>query len=118
MRHVEGLTSCSAKTSSQLIWLDFRPTGLHSASMKILLLITGIQALNLVVFVWFNRTAGLRILVLRQQLAVFKRRSKKLAQKQGSHLLVSALKGLERLGLRVDPCETRDCDPMETEEVS
>ena len=45
--------------------------------MKILLFITVVQALNLVVFAWFNRTIALRILVLRQQLAVYKRRSKK-----------------------------------------
>ena len=33
--------------------------------------------LNLVVFTWFNRVAGLRILTLRQQLTVYKRKSKK-----------------------------------------
>jgi len=45
--------------------------------MKILLLITVVQALDMLVFAWFNRTAGLRILVLRQQLAIYKRTSKK-----------------------------------------
>ena len=45
--------------------------------MKILLSIAAVQALNLVVFAWFHRTAPLRILVLCQQLAVYKRRSKK-----------------------------------------
>ena len=45
--------------------------------MKILLLITVVQALDMLGFAWFNRTAGLRILVLRQQLAIYKRTSKK-----------------------------------------
>jgi hypothetical protein len=45
--------------------------------MKILILFAVVQALNLVVFSWFNRTAALRILVLRQQLAVYKRKVKK-----------------------------------------
>lgn len=35
-----------------------------------------VQLLLLVVFAWFNRVAGLRILALRQQLAVYKRKSK------------------------------------------
>ena len=69
--------ACSAKTSSQLISLDFQVSGHHAASMKILLLITVVQALNMLVFAWFNRTAGLRILVLREHLAVYRRRSKK-----------------------------------------
>ncbi len=42
--------------------------------MKILLLIAVIQGLNLLVFAWFNRTAGLRILVLRHQLVVYQRK--------------------------------------------
>ncbi len=45
--------------------------------MRILLWITAVQALNPVVFAWFNRPAGLRILVLRHQLAVYRRKSKK-----------------------------------------
>jgi hypothetical protein len=36
--------------------------------MKILLMMAVVQSLNLVIFAWFNRVAGLRILVLRQQL--------------------------------------------------
>jgi len=60
-----------------MILLDFRVPELHAAGMKSLLLITAVQALNLIVFAWFNRTAGLRIVVLPQQLAVYKRRSKK-----------------------------------------
>jgi hypothetical protein len=45
--------------------------------MKILLVILVVQSLNLVIFACFNRVAGLRILVLRQQLTVLKRRSKR-----------------------------------------
>lgn len=40
------------------------------------------------------------------------------AKKPGSAILVVALKGLERLDLRVGPRKTRDCDPMEGEAVS
>ena len=50
---------------------------LHASGMKILLVILVVQSLNLVIFAWFNRVAGLRILVLRQQLTVLKRRSKR-----------------------------------------
>ena len=45
--------------------------------MKVLLTIVVVQSLNLAIFAWFNRMAWLRILVLRQQLAVYKRKSKK-----------------------------------------
>jgi hypothetical protein len=45
--------------------------------MNILLAVLIVQSLNLVIFTWFNREAGLRILVLRQQLIVLKRKSKK-----------------------------------------
>lgn len=45
--------------------------------MKILLMIAVVQSLNLVIFAWFNRVAWLRILALRQQLAVYKHKSKK-----------------------------------------
>jgi hypothetical protein len=45
--------------------------------MKILLVVLVIQSLNLLAFIWFNRTAGIRILALRQQLVVYKRKSKK-----------------------------------------
>jgi len=40
------------------------------------------------------------------------------AEKQGSAVLVVAVKDLEGLDIRADPGETRDCDPMEGEEVS
>jgi len=45
--------------------------------MKVLLTIVIVQSLNLAIFAWFHRVAGLRILVLRQQLAVYKRKAKK-----------------------------------------
>jgi transposase InsO family protein len=45
--------------------------------MKVLFVIVVVQSVNLVIFAWFNRVAGLRILVLRQQLTVYKRKSKK-----------------------------------------
>jgi putative transposase len=45
--------------------------------MKILLMIVVVQSLNLVIFAWFNRVAWVRNLALRQQLAVYKRKSKK-----------------------------------------
>ena len=40
------------------------------------------------------------------------------AEKQGSAVLVVAVKDLEGLDIRADPGETRDRDPMEGEEVS
>ena len=40
--------------------------------MKILLMMVVAQFLTLVVFAWFNRVAWIRILTLRQQLAVYK----------------------------------------------
>ncbi len=45
--------------------------------MKILLMMVVAQFLTLVVFAWFNRVAWIRILALRQQLAVYKRKSKR-----------------------------------------
>jgi putative transposase len=68
---------CSAKTPSQLILLDLLISRLHASGMKILLTIVVVQSLNLAIFAWFNRVAWLRILVLRQQLAVYERKSKK-----------------------------------------
>jgi hypothetical protein len=49
--------------------------------MRILLSITVVQPLNLLIFAWFNRVAGLRIPALRQQLTVCMRKSKKLELK-------------------------------------
>jgi transposase InsO family protein len=45
--------------------------------MKILLTIVLVQSLNLIVFTWFNRSAWFRILALRQQLNIYKRKVKK-----------------------------------------
>jgi putative transposase len=45
--------------------------------MKVLLTIVVVQSLNLAMFARFNRVASLQILVLRQQLAVYRRKSKK-----------------------------------------
>jgi len=45
--------------------------------MKILLMMAVAQFLTMVVFAWFNRRAWIRILALRQQLAVYKRKAKK-----------------------------------------
>jgi putative transposase len=45
--------------------------------MKILLMMVVVQFLTLVVFAWFNRVAWIRIVALRQQLTVYKPKSKK-----------------------------------------
>ena len=45
--------------------------------MKTLIVVLVVQSLNLIVFWWFNRVAWFRILTLRQQLAVYKRKAKK-----------------------------------------
>ncbi len=59
--------------------------------MKILLMMAVVQSFNLVIFGWFNRAAGLRILVLRQQLTVYKRRSGKPAIRNRDRLFWSLL---------------------------
>jgi putative transposase len=64
--------------------------------MKILLLIAVIQGLNLLVFAWFSRTAGLRILVLRHQLVVYKRKVKKPPLKNRDRLFWTLLSRLWR----------------------
>jgi hypothetical protein len=69
--------SCSAKTPSRLISLDFQILGLHAFDMKILLIVAVAQSLNLLAFTWFDRAAWIRILALRQQLSIYKRKSKK-----------------------------------------
>jgi len=53
--------------------------------MKILLMIMIAQSLNLVIFTWFNRVAGLRILVLRQQLTVYKVAHLQIVTKRGQN---------------------------------
>jgi len=57
--------------------LDFRLPEIHPAGMKILLMMMALQSLNLAVFAWLDRAAWLRIFTLRQQLAVYKHKSKK-----------------------------------------
>jgi putative transposase len=59
--------------------------------MKTLILLGIIQSLNLAVFLWFHRVAGLRILVLRQQLIVYKRTAKKPMLKNRDRLFWSLL---------------------------
>jgi hypothetical protein len=64
--------------------------------MKILLMMTVVQSLNLVIFGWFNRVAELRILVLRQQLTVYKRKSKKPMLRNRDRLFWSLLSRMWR----------------------
>ena len=45
--------------------------------MEILICILAVQVLNLLAFAWLDRTALVRVLALRQQLAVYKRKAKK-----------------------------------------
>jgi putative transposase len=59
--------------------------------MKLLILVAIVQSLNLVVFVWFYRVAGLRIIALRQQLIFYKRTSKKPMLKNTDRLFWSLL---------------------------
>jgi hypothetical protein len=59
--------------------------------MKILLIIVAVQWLNLVIFGWFNREAWVRILVLQQQLAVYRRKLKKPLLRNSDRLLWSLL---------------------------
>lgn len=63
-------------------------------SMKILLTIVAVQWINLVIFAWFNRVAWARILALRQQLAVYKRKSKKPLLRNSDRLFWSLLSRL------------------------
>jgi len=63
----------------------------------------------------------LRIFVPRQQLAVFKRRSKiqeTVSKKQTSTVLALVVKDLEKLDIGIDSRQTGDRGPMEEEEVS
>jgi transposase len=64
--------------------------------MKILLMMAVVQSLNLVIFAWFNRVAGLRILVLRQQLTVYKRKSRKPMLRNRDRLFWSLLSKIWR----------------------
>jgi hypothetical protein len=71
-------------------------SGLHASGMKILLMMAVVQSLNLVIFAWFNRVAGLRILVLRQQPTVYKRKSKKPMLRNRDRLFWSLLSRIWR----------------------
>ena len=64
--------------------------------MKILLMMVVVQFLTLVVFAWFNRVAWIRILALRQQLAVYKRKSKKPMLRNRDRLFWSLLSKIWR----------------------
>ena len=54
--------------------------------MNVLLLLLLAQAINLVVFVWFNRATALRLAVYRQQLGVYQRSAKRPILKNGDRL--------------------------------
>jgi hypothetical protein len=86
----------SAKTPSRPISLEFRVPWPHAAGMKTLVVIVVVQCLNLVVFLWFNRVAWIRILALRQQLAVYKRKSKKPRLRNRDRLFWSLLSNIWR----------------------
>ena len=64
--------------------------------MKILLMMVVAQFLTLVVFAWFNRVAWIRILALRQQLAVYKRKSRRPMLRNGDRLFWSLLSKIWR----------------------
>jgi len=70
--------------------------------MNVLLLLLLAQAINLVVFVWFNRETAVRLALYRQQLAVYQRSYEKAeVEGQGSDVLGLTFKALERLEIRV-----------------
>jgi putative transposase len=62
--------------------------------MKIPLLMVAVQSLNLLAFAWFNREACIRILALRQQLNIYKRKSKKPVLRNRDRLFWSVLSKL------------------------
>jgi transposase InsO family protein len=64
--------------------------------MKILLMMVVVQFLTMVVFAWFNRAAWIRILSLRQQLAVYKRKSKRPLLRNRDRLFWSLLSRIWR----------------------
>ena len=59
--------------------------------MRILLIINVVQSLNLLIFVWLNRAAVLRILVFHQQLTVHMRKSKEPVLKSRDRLFWSSV---------------------------
>ena len=64
--------------------------------MKILLMVVVLQSLNLLAFVWLSRSAWIRILALRQQLNIYKRKSKKPMLRNGDRLFWSLLSKIWR----------------------
>jgi hypothetical protein len=64
--------------------------------MRNLLMMMVLQSLNLVVFAWLHRAAWVRILALRQQLAVYKRKSKKPMLRNRDRLFWSLLSKIWR----------------------
>ena len=59
--------------------------------MKALLVFVVVQSVNLIVFAWFNRATLVRILVLREQLGVYRRKEKKPRLKNRDRLFWSLL---------------------------
>ena len=59
--------------------------------MNTLLVFAVVQAFNLVALAWFNRVALVRILALRQQLSVYKRKAKKPRLRNSDRLFWSLL---------------------------
>jgi len=80
--------------------------------MKILLLIvTVVQALNLIVFAWFNRLADSRVATAARGIQA--QIEETLPKKQRPTILVVTLEALERLEIRTDHRKARGRDPME-----
>jgi putative transposase len=79
-----------------MILLDFRVRAIDAAGMKILLLMMVLQSLNVAVFAWLDRAAWVRILALRPQLAVYKRKSKKVLLRNRDRLFWSLLSKIWR----------------------
>ena len=64
--------------------------------MKTRVVIVVVQSLNLVALAWFNRVALVRILALRQQLGVYKRKAKKPKLRNSDRLFWSLLSTIWR----------------------
>jgi hypothetical protein len=64
--------------------------------MKILLMMVVVQSFNLVIFGWFNPVAGLRILVIRQQLMVYKRKGTRII---GNSSIIASFSGVRPDGM-------------------
>jgi hypothetical protein len=64
--------------------------------MDTLLIFAVVQAFNLVVFAWFNRVTLVRILALRHQLGVYKRKAKKPRLRNRDRLVWSLLSKIWR----------------------